>query len=36
MVKCSVCYTGVVGLIPRPVTCDRQNLGMSCTGGVTL
>ena len=34
-IKCSVCCTGDVGSIPTD-TCDRQSLGMSCTGGVTL
>ena len=27
---------GDVGVILGPDTCDRQSLGMSCTGGVTL
>ena len=36
VVKCSVCCTGDMGSIPGPDTCDRQSLGMSCTGGVTL
>ena len=25
-----------VGAVPGPDSCDRQSLGMSCTGGVTL
>ena len=37
-IHCSnaVCCTGDVGSIPGPGTCDRQSLGRSCTGGVTL
>ena len=32
VLKCSICCTGDVGSIPGPDTCDRQSLGMSCTG----
>ena len=32
-----LCFcTGDMGSIPGPDTSDRQSLGMSCTGGVTL